>query len=62
MVETIEVVGLVLTVADVEFEKVEVMVPLVPLVEPVVVALAGRVIVAGGRVMGLDDAEAHWLM
>lgn len=60
--ETIEVVGLVLTVADVEFEKVEVMVPLVPLVEPVVVALAGRVIVAGGRVMGLDDAEAHWLM
>lgn len=62
MVETIEVVGLVLTVADVEFEKVEVMVPLVPLVEPVIEALAGRVIVAGGRVMGLDDAEAHWLM
>lgn len=49
-------------VVDVEFEEVEVMVLLVPLVELVVEALAGMVIVAGGRVMGLDDAVAHWLM
>lgn len=57
VVETIDVIALVLMLVGVEG-----MVLLVPLVKPVVEALPGMVIVAGGRVTGLDDAEAHWLM
>lgn len=49
-----DVVALVLMLVGLEG-----MVLLVPLVKPVIEALPGMVIVAGGRVTGLDDAEAH---